>query len=341
MRTGHRKLREVPIALMLLMAIALLTPLWGQEKIPLRVRMGDISVNKVPFLIALDEGIYEKHGLDVTLVPFNAWSAGVLGIEGAQEHIDRGRSVEAEISIGGGTGIRGIANSADHSDRVILATTDHVVRWHVVAREGINSLQDLKGKRIGYSAWGGCTGYIILMLAQRMGWDPRFDIIPLGGNYGVDPLKNGRVDAFIAYEVPLAMARLAGYKPIFDLRSWNEPHVCSGVWASRAWAGNNRDTVLRFLKSLTEAIALMKKDRYVAFKAMAKWYRFTDREVQQIIYNGAVEMPRKPYPSVAGIKRAMELYDSAAMRRFKPEDFYDDSFMKELDESGFIDSLYR
>jgi len=37
----------------------------------------------------------------------------------------------------------------------------------------------------------------------------------------------------------------------------------------------------------------------------------------------------------------MELYDSAAMRRFKPEDFYDDSFMKELDESGFIDSLYR
>ena len=37
----------------------------------------------------------------------------------------------------------------------------------------------------------------------------------------------------------------------------------------------------------------------------------------------------------------MELYDSAAMRRFKVEDFYDDSFMKELDESGFIDSLYR
>ena len=84
----------------------------------------------------------------------------------------------------------------------------------------------------------------------------------------------------------------------------------------------------------------MKKDKTVAFKALAKWYRITDSEIQQIIYDGAAEMPRKPYPAVDGIKKTMELYDSAQMRRFKPEDFYDDSFMKELDESGFIDRLY-
>jgi hypothetical protein len=29
------------------------------------------------------------------------------------------------------------------------------------------------------------------------------------------------------------------------------------------------------------------------------------------------------------------------MRRFKAEDFYDDSFMKELEASGFIDNLYK
>ncbi|HWP85924.1 MAG TPA: hypothetical protein VNN17_12075, partial [Terriglobia bacterium] len=75
--------------------------------------------------------------------------------------------------------------------------------------------------------------------------------------------------------------------------------------------------------------------------AMAKYYKFNDREMQQVIYNGAAEMPRAPYPAVEGIKNAMTLYDSAAMRRFKPEDFYDDSFMKELEASGFIDSLYR
>jgi hypothetical protein len=29
------------------------------------------------------------------------------------------------------------------------------------------------------------------------------------------------------------------------------------------------------------------------------------------------------------------------MRQHKPEDFYDDSFVRELDKSGYIDSLYK
>jgi hypothetical protein len=37
----------------------------------------------------------------------------------------------------------------------------------------------------------------------------------------------------------------------------------------------------------------------------------------------------------------MELYDSSEMRRYQPKDFYDDSMMRELDKSGFLDSLYK
>ena len=97
----------------LLMAVASLTPLWGQEKIPLRVRMGDVSINKVPFLIALDEGLHEKYGLDVDQVPFSAGAAAAHGIEGASQHI---REIEADISIGGGApGIVGRARRSEPS----------------------------------------------------------------------------------------------------------------------------------------------------------------------------------------------------------------------------------
>ncbi len=37
----------------------------------------------------------------------------------------------------------------------------------------------------------------------------------------------------------------------------------------------------------------------------------------------------------------MQVYDSHEMRSHKPEDFYDSSFMTELDKSGFIDGLYK
>ena len=66
-----------------------------------------------------------------------------------------------------------------------------------------------------------------------------------------------------------------------------------------------------------------------------------DREFAGMLYVAGKEMPRKPYPCVDGIKKTLELWDSNEARRYKPEDFYDDSLMKELDASGFIDNLYR
>jgi NitT/TauT family transport system substrate-binding protein len=339
------RLQTVQLAGLLWMFVlaASLTPAWGQQKIPLGLRMGDVSINKVPFLVAYDQGLYEKNGLEVTLVPFSASAARVHGVPDNVSRSLRDMGEDAEISIGGGApGMVSKVNRSEPSDRVILATTDHVVHWHIVAQPGIETLEDLKGKRIAISSPAACTGVIAHMLAERMGWDPVQDIAILQGNYSVTPLIEGWADALIAYDVPLAMALVAGYKPMdFDMRAWNEPLPCSGVWASRSWAQDNRDTVIRFLKSLVEAIAMMKQDKTVAFESMAKWYDFTDYEVQNVIYNGAVEMPQKPYPAVDGIKRTMQLFDSNAMRRYKAEDFYDDSFMKELDESGFIDNLYK
>lgn len=322
----------------LLLVGGIVTPAWAQQKIPLKVEMGDVSINKIPFLIALDEGLYEKYGLDVDMVPFGRNAADVHHIKGREKYR---RSIEPDIRIGGGAPMLvGRANSVVSSDQIILATTDHNVRWDIVARKGIDSLADLKGKRISYSGVGACSHYIALLLAEKMGWDPRFDVVLLGGDYSVFPLINGWTDAVIAYEVPLAMARSEGYRSLVNLGSWNAPIACSGITASRAWAAKNRDTVIRFMKAVIEATAMMKGNKAVAFKAIEKWYGFDDSEVKQIIYDGSEGMERKPYPSVAGIKKAMQLYDSAAMRRFKPEDFYDSSYIKELDDSGFIDKLY-
>jgi len=49
------------------------------------------------------------------------------------------------------------------------------------------------------------------------------------------------------------------------------------------------------------------------------------------MYDSAMEMASKPYPTVDGIKLTMELYDSNEMRQQKPEDFYDNSFVRVLD----------
>jgi ABC-type nitrate/sulfonate/bicarbonate transport system substrate-binding protein len=174
-----------------------------------------------------------------------------------------------------------------------------------------------------------------------MGWDPVFDIALLSNGLALDTFEDKTLDAFVADELVYTMALAAGHKALVDLSQYNIPIPGSGVNASRKWAEANPDIVRRFLKATVEAIALLKQDKEVVFSTIAKWYGMRDREQQEILYKDMIKLPRKPYPSVEGIKKAMELYDSNEMRRHKPEDFYDDRFIRELDQSGYIDSLYR
>ena len=348
-----RKTLQGLFLLLVLLAAGASTPGWTQEKLSLRLYLGDYaSINKVPFVVAYEEGIYEKNGLNVD--QFASPSAGTVMRFTFRAWINLFKSLFSlprqplpdfgpppPVRIGGGTPrIYNRVMFAGVEDWIIIASTDHVVRWHVVARPEIASLEQLKGKRLGFSNVGAMTHYIALILAERMGWDPVQDISLISGAQSYHMLENGIVDAFIAFEVPYADAIAAGYKSLFDTRVWDIPVAGSGVNASESWLRDNRESARRFIKSLVEAIALMKKDKDVAFRAMAKWYNITDPQKQELIYAGAAEMPSKPYPSVAGIKKMMEVYDSNEMRKHKPEDFYDDSFVRELDESGFVDSLY-
>ena len=338
------RVRSFVFVLVLILAAAgIAIPASAQKMIPLRVRLGDVSINKLIFVIAFEEGIYEKNGLDVDQF-ISARAAEVVrrsGVNVPRQYV-RELDDQAPIEIGGGTpGIVSRVTNARQQDRIILATTDHIARWHIVAQPEITSLEQLKGKRIGFSGVGAMTHFSALVFAKRMGWDPVHDISFMSQALGVDTLQNRSVEAFVADEIAYAMARKSGFQALADMRTWNVPIAGSGVRTNESWVRENRETVRRFIKSLVEAIAVLKQDREAAFRGMEKWYGIADREVQGMIYAGAVEMPRKPYPPIEGIKKTMEMYDSNQMRKYKPEDFYDVSFIRELDESGYIDSLYQ
>jgi hypothetical protein len=54
-------------------------------------------------------------------------------------------------------------------------------------------------------------------------------------------------------------------------------------------------------------------------------------------------LPKKPYASDKGIQAVL---DAIAVRspnasNFKPQDFYDMSYLRELDKSGFLDRVYE
>ena len=331
-----------------LFAVALIAanfaaPGLAQEKLlPLRLTM-QVSLNKLIFVVAAEEGIYKKNGLDVQISLTQTTTDGAkrTGIQVPPQYVGKS-DPNAPITIGGGgVEIVTMVISARAPKHVILATTDDMANYSLISRKDITKPEQLKDKRIGYSTYGTTSHYQALLFLKKMGWNPDLDVSLLSNAMDVEALQKGAVDAFVGDELSTAMAKAEGYKPLVEFWEWKIPMAGNGVNADRAWLENNRETARRFIKSMVEAIALMKQDKEIAYRAMAKYYGITDRQRQQDFFAPMENLPRKPYPAVAGIKKTMEVFDMHEMRRHKPEDFYDDSFMRELDRSGFIDSLYK
>lgn len=234
-----------------------------------------------------------------------------------------------------------LTTEAGAENPIVIACTDPIVRWHIVSRSDITKPEQLKGKRLGYSGYGAVTHFAALAFVKIMGWDPNQDLSLMSGGLNVESLQKGYTDAFIASELHETMAMAAGFRDLLDLSQYNIPNAGSSVQVNRAWLKNNREAAFRLTKSLVEALALLNKDKNAAVSSMVKWLNLKDPKLQEYFYKKVEAIPHKPYPPFDGIRKVMEIYDYHEMRKYKPEDFYDASFVRELDQSGYINSLYK
>ena len=305
------------------------------------VSLGDVSINKVPQLVAADQGIYAKYGLDVhqTISAGAARAAAASGVVVPDAYVNRDASAAAPIEVGGGSPmIYGFVTNARGAARVIVLTQEAMAMDHIIAKPGIAGIQDLKGKRVGFTGVGSVTHFSALSLARKLGWSPDREITLVGGSATLDALKQDKVDAILASAMIIALAPQAGFKDIGDLTTYKMPMAGSGIMVDKAYLAAHRDTVLRFLKADIEATALMQRDRQVFNAALAKWFNIKDPKTQDAMFAFVNKFEKKPYPSVEGIKQVFALYDSPEMRKHRPEEFYDSSLVAELDKSGFLDN---
>jgi ABC-type nitrate/sulfonate/bicarbonate transport system substrate-binding protein len=312
----------------------------GAELVKVDVSLGDVSINKVPQLVAADQGIYTKYGLDVhqTISAGAARAAAGSGVAVPKEYVNQTPGAPAPIEVGGGSPMMYSVVHNGRQPRVIVLTQEAMAMDHVIAKPGIARLQDLKGKRLGFSGVGAVTHFSALSLARQFGWTPDKDITLVAGASTVDALKQDKVDAVLGSAMVIAVATKSGYKDIGEMTTYKIPMAGSGIMVDKAYLAAHRDTVLRFLKADIEATALMQRDRRVFNAALAKWFNITDAATQNGMFAHVNKFEKKPYPSAEGVKRVFAVYDSPEMRKRTPEEFYDSSLVSELDKSGFLDN---
>jgi NitT/TauT family transport system substrate-binding protein len=282
--------------------------------------------------VARDAGLFEKNGLrtDVAYIRSGSTMAQTLV------------SGEIQIAQMGGPAMlaAGVAGMDVTFVAVALNTTPIVIMGTV------SKMEDLKGKAVGITRFGSNTDISARFAIRKAGLQPEKDValVQLEDYPGImGGIASGRIAGGALADPFTDAAKKLGYKEIVDISALGLEFPFVGIAAKKSYIKDNSDTVQRFVRAYTEAIAIYKNNRDLAMKITSKYTGIKDPAIlASTVSFYAPKLARVPYPTIGGIRFVL---DQVAVRdprakTVNPESFMEVRFVKQLEESGFIQGLY-
>jgi hypothetical protein len=130
-----------------------------------------------------------------------------------------------------------------------------------------------------------------------------------------------------------------------DLSTIGIDYQGAGAVTMRSFVRDNPDTIRRYVRAYVEGLHRFKTDKSFSLKVLAKYTRIAEPETLEETYQHyAIRvMPRIPYPTTKGIQTVLDEIGSRIpkAREYSPANFIDVSFLKELEQGGFVKNLYK
>ena len=98
----------------------------------------------------------------------------------------------------------------------------------------------------------------------------------------------------------------------------------------------------RYVQAYIEGAKIARTDPDAAKQVISKYTKTENKEDLDETYNTYVKAwEQAPYVSAAGMQTLLNYSVNPAGKTAKPEQFIDNSFIAELEKSGFIEKLYK
>lgn len=309
-------------------------PSAGAQLARLTIGNNTLSTNGLPAWMAKEAGIFRANGLDVQIVYFRGGTITAMAL------------VARETPISQVSGPPIVSAALKGADAVMVAAGNVVAEYWLMSKPELKTGSQLKGGAVAIATFGGLSDSISRIALQRLGLNAAKDVTLV--QIGTIPerlsaLESGKVQAAMLNAPDNFRAQKRGLYKLVEVRL---TYQGIGVGTTRAFIKENPDVVRRYVKSQIEAVHRLKTDREAGIRVLGKYLSIQDREVLEKAYDDAItdeKLPQKQYPSLEGIKRILEplAENDSKAKAAKPEDFVDTRFVKELDDSGFIDELYK
>lgn len=249
---------------------------------------------------------------------------------------------DVDMGMTGGAVVNGILSGAE---LVYVAIGVPTYGFSVYARPEVKDISELRGKVLGVMTRGASSDHAATALLKRHGLRPGQDVkfLYLGGVREVlAALEHGMVPAGVISSPTTLVARRLGYKELVNIGSLKLPYIHNGIVTRRAIVRQNPDLVRGFLKAYVTAIKIAREEPEVAKRALARFLATKDAAIIEEAYQAFVPLfPTVPHITEDYIRSVLAVADHPRAAAADPKDFFDNRFLKELEESGFIKELYR
>ncbi|MBX5492140.1 MAG: ABC transporter substrate-binding protein [Chloroflexi bacterium] len=301
-----------------------------------RVAYVALSPAQSPPWIAVERGLFEKHGLAVELTRVAGGEAIKALVAGELDFAFGPAGTAALARLQGG-------------DVAVIGSMIHTLPYEVWVGPAVAQPADLRGKRLGINRLGTTTDFVARFALRRWGLEPDRDV-PLiqVGETGemLAAMERGAIDAAVMESLyGYLAAKQGGLHRLVNVSDLGLVYLFGGIETRRSLADSEPDLMLRFLKATVEAIALFKQEREFTLDILAKYTRLDDREALAYSWeeHATRYFQRLPYPTREGYTLLVEEQAAVepAIRQLDPADLLLDRFVRELDTSGFVDALYR
>ena len=330
--------RAHAVAMLSLLCFLTLPALAAAQLARLNVGYSSISADQLPAWVAKESGIFARNGLDVQLIFFTGGTTAILAL------------VSNDVPITQVSG-PGLINSAlAGSDAVFIAAGMTSLNYVLMGKSGVKSGEQLKGGTVAISRFGSATDSIARFALRKIGLTPGKDVTLVQVGSGPDRLGailSGRVTAAVINPPSSFVAEKKGLAVVADVAQMGLVFQHTGAATTRKFIREHPDTIRKYVKSHVEAVHRIWTDKEATVKALGKYMGSNvDREIleksRENILTDAL-LPKKQIPSLEGLKTVMEDIGERDPRAktAKAEQFVDFTFIRELEQSGFIDGLYK
>jgi NitT/TauT family transport system substrate-binding protein len=269
---------RLTLAASLIILLTHLPTATAQEKLITIGSTNPTGASALPFVMAEKKGLFKKEGLNAaTVIMQNAVVVnGVLS-----RNLDYGSTIANFIGAAkGGLPVRVVMALMDGSDHVLVSTA------------GIKRVEDLKGKRIGISSFGGAPHNQTAIILRKFGLNPEKDVTFLqigGGTARYMAMESGSIQATMLVPPLNKVAREKGYNELLFFNDVMRVPL-SGLSVHVDKIKEKPDEIVRMIKAVLAGIEYVRANKAEILTFLDKTWGIKSPAVREGFYSDMVEI---------------------------------------------------